>query len=75
VQCESNLYQAESVVPHSQLLVTDPLPEKLLLRDMERAERSPYGAVAQEVWIGEGNSQLSVLVPYSRIEEERPAPL
>src|SRR5262249_20223687 len=48
--------------------------EELLQRQVERAERGPHLSAAEQVWVGERDGQLVVLVPDGRAQEKRPVP-
>ena len=71
---QRRLHRLQPIVLDLQLLITGALPEELLHRQVERAEREPRLTVAPQVRVGEGHGELVVLVPDIRAEEERPAP-
>jgi hypothetical protein len=66
VQSETSFHRHKPVILDVQWLVADPLPEKLLQREVQCAERHPHQAVMEEVRVGQGDGQLIVLVPDRR---------
>ena len=73
MQEKGELHRLGAVVLDPQPLVADTLPNELRSGQVQRAERQPRPAVAQQVRVGERDDELVVVSRDHRAQEQRPA--